>query len=63
MDFDEGDRVAFLRHNAASDEIQIMEGVVVGMVDEYQAVVRFGAGQEITWPVADLTRMPPRPTE
>jgi hypothetical protein len=60
MDYEEGDRVAFLRHNPASDEIQIIEGVVVGMVDEYQAVVRFGGGQEITWPVSDLTPLPPR---
>jgi len=61
VEFEEGDRVAFLRLNPASDEIQIMEAVVVGMVDEYQAVIRFGGGQELTWPVSDLTPLPPRP--
>jgi hypothetical protein len=41
-------------------DIQIIEATVVGMVDEYQVVVRFPGGTDLTLPVGEVTRMPPR---
>lgn len=42
-------------------EIQILEATVLGMIDDYQAVIRFpGNDKEFSWPVGDLTRMQPR---
>jgi hypothetical protein len=59
--FEEGDRVAVMRLAPLTGEIQIVEATVVGMIDEYQAVIRFpGNDKEFSWPVGDLTRMPPR---
>jgi hypothetical protein len=59
--FEEGDRVAVMRLAPLTGEIQIVEATVLGMIDDYQAVIRFpGNDREFSWPVGDLTRMPPR---
>lgn len=58
--FEEGDRVALMRMAPISGDIQIVEATVLGMVDEYQVVVRFPGGTDLTLPVGDVTRMPPR---
>jgi hypothetical protein len=60
QDFEEGDRVALMRMAPITGDIQIIEATVVGMVDEYQVVVRFPGGTDLTLPVGDVTRMPPR---
>jgi hypothetical protein len=60
QDFEQGDRVALMRIAPTTGDIQIIEAVVVGMVDEYQVVVRFPGGTELTLPVGEVTRMPPR---
>jgi hypothetical protein len=58
--FEEGDRVAIMRMAPMTGDIQIIEAKVVGMVDEYQVVVRFPGGTDLTLPVGEVTRMPPR---
>ncbi|HVF80262.1 MAG TPA: hypothetical protein VNA28_18360 [Solirubrobacteraceae bacterium] len=59
--FEKGDRVAVMRLAPLTGDIQIVEATVLGMIDEYQAVIRFaGNEKEFSWPVGDLTRMPPR---
>ena len=58
--FEAGDRVAIMRMAPITGDIQIIEAKVVGMVDEYQVVVRFPGGTDLTLPVGDVTRMPPR---
>jgi hypothetical protein len=58
--YEKGDRVAIMRTAPITGDIQIIEAVVVGMVDEYQVVVRFPGGTDLTLPVGDVTRMPPR---
>jgi hypothetical protein len=58
--FEAGDRVAVMRLAPLTGDIQIVEATVLGMIDEYQAVIRFpGNEKEFSWPVGDLTRMPP----
>lgn len=58
--FEQGDRVALMRTAPITGDIQIIEARVVGMVDDYQVVVRFPGGTDLTLPVGDVTRMPPR---
>jgi hypothetical protein len=58
--YEEGDRVAIMRVAPLTGDIQIMEATVVGMVDEYQVVVRFPGGTDLTLPVGEVTRMPPK---
>ena len=58
MDYEEGDRVAWMRVAPLSGDIQIIPATVVGVVDEYQVVIRFGSGDEFTLPAGDLTPMP-----
>ncbi len=58
--FEKGDRVALMRMAPVTGDIQIIEATVVGMVDEYQVVVHFPGGTDLTLPVGDVTRMPPR---
>jgi hypothetical protein len=58
--FEQGDRVALMRMAPVTGDIQIIEATVVGMVDEYQVVVHFPGGTDITLPVGDVTRMPRR---
>lgn len=58
VDYEEGDRVAFLRMSPA-DEIQIVPAIFVRMLDDDRALIRFPGGDgEIAFPVADLTRVP-----
>jgi hypothetical protein len=59
--YEKGDRVAVMRVAPLTGDIQIVEATVVGMIDDYQAVIRFaGNVKEFSWPVGDLTRMPPK---
>ena len=58
--YEQGDRVAIMRMAPVTGDIQIIEATVVGMVDEYQVVVHFSGGTDLTLPVGDVTRMPPR---
>lgn len=58
--YEEGDRVAIMRTAPITGDIQIIEAKVVGMIDEYQVVVRFPGGTDLTLPVGEVTRMPPR---
>lgn len=44
--FEEGDRVAVMRLAPLTGEIQIVEATVVGMIDEYQAVIRFPGNEK-----------------
>jgi hypothetical protein len=58
VDFEEGDRVAFLRMSP-TDEIQIIPAIFIRMIDDDNALIRFPGGQnEIAYPVAELTRGP-----
>lgn len=59
-DFEKGDRVALMRVAPLTGDIQIIEATVVGMVDDYQVVVRFPGGKDLTLPIGEVTRMPPR---
>ena len=60
QDFEPGERVAIMRMAPITGDIQIIDARVVGMVDEYQVVVRFPGGTDLTLPVGEVTRMPPR---
>jgi len=44
LSFEEGDRVAVMRLAPLTGDIQIVEATVVGMIDEYQAVIKFAGG-------------------
>ena len=56
--YEQGDRVAVLRMHGLTGDIQILPATVVGVIDEYQVVVKFAGGEEISYPIADLTPMP-----
>jgi hypothetical protein len=56
--YEQGDRVAVLRMHGLTGEIQIIPAIVVGVIDEYQVVLRFAGGEELSYPVSDLTPMP-----
>lgn len=56
--YEQGDRVAVLRMHGLTGEIQIIPATVVGVIDEYQVVIRFGSGEELSYPITDLTPMP-----
>ena len=56
--YEQGDRVAVLRMHGLTGEIQIIEAVVAGVIDDYQVMLRFGSGEELAYPVSDLTAMP-----
>jgi hypothetical protein len=56
--YEQGDRVAVLRMHGLTGEIQIIPATVVGVIDDYQVVVRFAGGDEFAYPVSDLTPMP-----
>lgn len=59
MDYEEGDRVAWMRVAPLTGDIQIIEATVVGMIDDYRALIRFAGGeQELAISVDDLTPMP-----
>ena len=58
VDFEEGDRVAFLRMSP-NDEVQIVPAIFVGMIDDDNALIRFPGGDaELRYPIAELTRRP-----
>jgi hypothetical protein len=57
--YEEGDRVAVLRVHGLSGEIQIIPATVIGVIDEYQVMLRFaGAEKDMPYPITDLTPMP-----
>ncbi len=56
--YEQGDRVAVLRVHGLSGDIQIIPATVVGVIDEYQVVLRFGSGEELAYPISDVTKMP-----
>ena len=56
--YEEGDRVAILRMHGLTGEIQIIPATVLGVIDEYQVMLRFGSGEERPHPITDLTAMP-----
>ena len=41
-------------------EIQIVEAMVLGMLDDFRALIGFSCDADLAWPIGDLTRMPPR---
>jgi hypothetical protein len=58
-EYEEGDRVAVLRVHGLTGEIQIIPATVVGMIDEYQVMLRFAGGEkDVPYPIGDLTPMP-----
>jgi hypothetical protein len=58
--YEEGDKVAVLRMHGLTGEIQIIPATIVGVIDEYQVVLKFAGGEEMSYPIADLTSMPSR---
>jgi hypothetical protein len=58
--YEQGDRVAVLRMHGLTGEIQIIPATVLGVIDEYQVMLRFGGGEERAHPISDLTPMPER---
>jgi hypothetical protein len=56
--YEEGDRVAVLRMHGLTGEIQIIPATILGVIDEYQVMLRFAGGEDLAWPVSDLTPMP-----
>jgi hypothetical protein len=56
--YEEGDRVAVLRMHGLTGEIQIIPATVIGVIDDYQVVLRFQGGEDLTYPISDLTPMP-----
>lgn len=58
--YEEGDKVAVLRMHGLTGEIQIIPATVLGVIDEYQVMLQFAGGEEMAYPVADLTSMPAR---
>ena len=57
-EYEEGDRVAVLRMHGLTGEIQIIPATVLGVIDEYQVMLRCGGGEEREHPISDLTPMP-----
>jgi hypothetical protein len=58
MEYEEGDRVAWMRVAPLTGDIQIVPARVLGMIDDYRALIQFGGGQELAISVDDLTPMP-----
>jgi hypothetical protein len=58
VSYEEGDRVAVLRMHGLTGEIQIIPATIVGVVDDYQVVLKFDGGEELQYPVSDITPMP-----
>lgn len=58
VNYEEGDRVAVLRMHGLTGEIQIIPATVLGVIDEYQVMLRFAGGEDMAWPVSDITPMP-----
>jgi hypothetical protein len=49
-----------MRMARLTGEIQIVEATVLGMLDDYGALIRFSGDADLAWPIGDLTRMPSR---
>ncbi|MDX6720067.1 MAG: hypothetical protein QOJ63_2321 [Solirubrobacteraceae bacterium] len=58
VSYEQGDRVAILRMHGLTGEIQIIPATVLGVIDEYQVMLRFAGGEELAYPISDLTSMP-----
>jgi hypothetical protein len=58
LSYEQGDRVAILRMHGLTGEIQIIPATVLGVIDEYQVMLRFAGGEELAYPTSDLTSMP-----
>ena len=58
--FEQGERVALMRTAPITGDIQIIEARLVGMVEDFQVVVRFPGGTDLTLPVGEVTQMAPR---
>ena len=58
VSYEEGDRVAVLRMHGLTGEIQIIPATVLGVIDEYQVMLRFAGGEDLAWPISDITPMP-----
>jgi|AntDryMetagUQ255_1029468.scaffolds.fasta_scaffold00292_2 hypothetical protein len=58
LSYEEGDRVAVLRVHGLTGDIQIIPATVLGVIDEYQVMLRFAGGEEMAYPIGDLTSMP-----
>lgn len=56
--YEDGDRVAVLRVHGLTGEIQIISATVLGVIDEYQVMLRFAGGEARPHPISDLTAMP-----
>jgi hypothetical protein len=56
--YEQGDRVAILRMHGLTGEIQIIPAIILGVIDEYQVMLRFAGGEELAYPISDLTSMP-----
>ena len=56
--YEEGDKVALLRMHGLTGEIQIIPATVLGVIDEYQVMLRFGGGEERAHPICDLPPLP-----
>jgi hypothetical protein len=50
-----------LRMHGLTGEIQIIPATVIGVIDDYQVVLRFAGGEERSHPISDLTPLPKRP--
>ena len=58
MDYEEGDRVAWMRVAPLSGDIQIVRRDGRSDRRRYQVVIRFSGGDEFTLPVGELPRCP-----
>jgi hypothetical protein len=58
--YQEGDRVAVLRMHGLTGDIQIIPATIIGVIDDYQVVLKFDGGEEMSYPISDLTSMPAR---
>jgi len=58
VSYEQGDRVAVLRVHGLTGEIQILPATILGVIDDYQVMLRFEGGEELQYPVSDLTPMP-----
>lgn len=56
--YEAGDRVAVLRMDDETGEIEIIEAIVVTVIERRQAILRFPSGETFGYPVSVLTRMP-----
>ena len=49
-----------MRMASLTGRIQIVEGSVLGMLEDYRALICFSGGADLAWPVGELRRMAPR---